>query len=338
MRVFCPSLLVVSAPWQDEDMRTREEDAALRNEAMAWLAAMTNDGLDAMHYLDLKDFHFRGVRQPLRNPQQGIYKPKGCEAALSITTVHRNPGLERPYDDSPGWDGRPRYKWRGSDPLQSDNRALRRAMELDVPLIWFWGVGDGWYKPVFPVYLVDEEMELQQFVVATDPSQNLEASGMAGSEVLRRYSLQTTQQRLHQPVFRSMVMRAYETRCAVCNLGHSVLLDAAHIVEDRAENGVAAVRNGLALCKIHHAAYDAGILGVTPEFRVEIRQDILEEIDGPVLEHGLKGLHNAPLRAVPRRKADKPDPGLLEQHYNAFISADGPWRHVDGAWGNGPRG
>lgn len=313
-------------------MRTREEDTALRREAMAWLAAMTNDGLDAMHYLDLKDFHFQGRRQPLRNPQQGIYKPKGFEAALSITTVYRKQGLARPYDDSPGPDGKPRYKWRGDNPLQSDNRALRRAMELQVPLIWFWGVGDGWHKPVFPVLLVGEEERLQQFVVATDPSQSLEASGMPGSETMRRYSLQVTAQRLHQPVFRGMVMRAYETRCAVCNLGHSVLLDAAHIVEDRAENGVAAVRNGLSLCKIHHAAYDAGILGVTPELRVEIRQDILDEIDGPVLEHGLKGLHNEPLRALPRRRSDKPDPHLLEQHYQKFISADGPWNRVDTAW------
>lgn len=313
-------------------MRTREEDAALRRKAMAWLAARTNDGLDAIWHEDLKDFEFQGVRRPLKDRQLGIYKPKDLDAALSISTVFRREGDDRPYDDAPGADGLLRYKWQGDDPEKFTNRGLRRAMELQLPLIWFWGVAPGWYKPIFPVFLVAEEPDHQQFVVATDPIQNFEASGMGREEVFRRYALRMTQQRLHQPVFRSMVMRAYETRCAVCKLRHSVLLDAAHIVEDRAENGVAAVRNGLALCKIHHAAYDAGILGVTPELRVEIRQDILDEIDGPVLEHGLKGLHNEPLRALPRRRSDKPDPDLLAQHYQKFISADGPWSRVDAAW------
>ena len=138
---------------------------------------------------------------------------------------------------------------------------------------------------------------------------------------MRRYIRQETTRRLHQPVFRAMVMRAYETRCAVCELRHGVLLDAAHIVEDRDERGIASVRNGLALCKIHHAAYDARILGLTPELRVEIRDDILHEVDGPLLEHGLKGLHGQPLRVVPARRAERPDPALLQVQYDRFRSA-----------------
>ena len=44
------------------------------------------------------------------------------------------------------------------------------------------------------------------------------------------------------------------------------------------------MRNGLALCKIHHAAYDSRILGVSPDLVVQIRADILDETDGPLLE------------------------------------------------------
>src|SRR3712207_7569771 len=43
-----------------------------------------------------------------------------------------------------------------------------------------------------------------------------------------------TRRRLHQPVFASQVMVAYETRCAVCSLNHRELLDAAHIIPDSA--------------------------------------------------------------------------------------------------------
>src|SRR3712207_9227509 len=62
-----------------------------------------------------------------------------------------------------------------------------------------------------------------------------------------------TRRRLHQPVFASQVMVAYETRCAVCSLNHRELLDAAHIIPDSAPQGDAVVTNGLALCKLHHA-------------------------------------------------------------------------------------
>ena len=94
---------------------------------------------------------------------------------------------------------------------------------------------------------------------------------------------------------RATVLHAYDTRCAVCALRHVELLDAAHIVSDREEAGIAAVRNGLALCKIHHAAFDSSVLGIRPDLVVEIRSDVLNEIDGPMLEHGLKGRHRQPL-------------------------------------------
>lgn len=299
-------------------MWSAEEQQELREEAMHWLAARTNDGLDALTSTEIAEFDFRGAPFRLMDAQRGIRKPRDFTAALAIRTTYRPPGQQRPYEDDLGPDGLVRYKWRGDDPQHAENIALREAMRQRVPLIWFWGVGVALYKPVFPVYLVDEEPGLHQFVVATDGLQHLESSGSRAEEVMRRYLRQETYRRLHQPVFRSIVMRAYETRCAVCELRHSILLDAAHIVEDRHERGVASVRNGLSLCKIHHAAYDAGILGVTPSLKVEIRADILDEIDGPLLEHGLKRLHNSPLAVVPRRRAERPDPDLLEIHYEGF--------------------
>ncbi len=299
-------------------MWTEAEDLALRSAAIEWLKARTNDGLDSLTSEEIAQFTFRGERFRLMDRQRGIRKPKELGSALSIRTIYRPEGSARPYEDDMGPDGLVRYKWRGDDPHHPENRALRDAMRLAVPLIWFWGVGTALYKPIFPIYLIHEEPLAQQFVVATDGLQHLQSTGSQVEEVLRRYLRAETTRRLHQPVFRSMVMRAYNTRCAVCELRHSVLLDAAHIVEDRHDLGVAAVRNGLALCKIHHAAYDAGILGVTPKLSIEIRDDVLHEIDGPLLEHGLKGLHGQRLRILPMRRAERPDPELLEIHYSRF--------------------
>jgi len=269
---------------------------------------------------EISEFTFRGESFRLLDAQRGIRKPAVLASALSIRTTFRPAGAPRPYDDAIGIDGLVRYKWRGDDPQHAENRALRAAMRDGVPLIWFWGVGVALYKPIFPIYLIAEEPTAQQFVVATDGLQHLAATGSAVEEVMRRYLHRETRQRLHQPVFRSMVMRAYNTRCCICELGHSALLDAAHIVEDGHESGIAAVRNGLSLSKIHHAAYDAGILGVSPQYRVVIRADVLHEVDGPLLEHGLKALHGQQLRVLPNSRSERPDRDLLAIRHDLFLA------------------
>lgn len=284
---------------------------------MRWLAHRTNDGADPLTSEEIKEFRFRSEALPLMDLQRGIRKPAVLDAALSFRTVYRSEGAERPYEDAVGPDGLIRYKYRGVDPDHSENRALRTAMERKLPLIWFFGVGPGSYLPTFPVYIVGEEPDKLQFVIdavthgAIEPQTALE-------ETLKRYITVETRRRLHQPIFRATVMRAYKSRCAVCALGHSQLLDAAHIVPDRDEGGVAAIRNGLSLCKIHHAAFDSHILGVRPDYVVEIRSDLLEEIDGPMLKHGLQERHRQRLMVLPAARRERPARDLLEVSYETF--------------------
>jgi putative restriction endonuclease len=98
------------------------------------------------------------------------------------------------------------------------------------------------------------------------------------------------------------------------------LLDAAHIIADRDERGRPEIPNGLSLCKIHHSAYDVNILGITPGYRVEIREDILAERDGPMLRHGLQELNDQRLH-LPRASGDHPNREYLEERYSAFRAA-----------------
>ena len=314
---------MVEPLWEAAAVATlsRADDARLRAEAMAWLTLRTNDGNDSISHEDLKDFTFAGQRVPLIDNQRGIRKPALLDAALSIRTVYRPEGADRPYDDDQGPDGLIRYKWRGDDGDHAENRALRTALRMQVPLIWFFGVGPGLYAPIYPVHLVGEEPAQQQFVLAP-PGVTLRMSDDSPMEEwLRRYVIAETRRRMHQPVFRATVLRAYKTRCAICALRHSELLDAAHIVADSAEGGIAAVRNGLALCKIHHAAFDARVVGIRPDYVVQVREDILEEVDGPMLEHGLKQRHNQPLMVVPDIRKERPDPELLSVEFERFLSA-----------------
>ena len=275
-------------------------DARLRREAQAWLTVRTHDGQEPITRDELEDFAIDGRPLKLMDRQRGIRKPRELAAALSIRTTYTVEGGVRPYEDAVGPDGLLRYKWRGDDPRHAENRALREAMHRRVPLIWFCGVGPGVYRPVFPVYLLWEEPDRQQFVVDPDVARGLVDRETPVTEHLRRYIRRETWQRLHQPIFRATVLRAYETRCAVCALRHGMLLDAAHIVADREE---------------------AGVLGVRPDLVVEIRADLLEEVDGPMLEHGLKGRHGQRLMALPAMRAEHPDPELLDRRYTEFRAA-----------------
>lgn len=94
----------------------------------------------------------------------------------------------------------------------------------------------------------------------------------------------------------------------------------AHIIEDRSVEGIAAVINGIALCAIHHLAYDRNLLGVDPEGVVHIAGRLLTEIDGPMLKTGLQGFHGASI-SFPPRPMDRPDPVRLQARFEQFRSA-----------------
>lgn len=301
-------------------MASTATERAIRDAAMRWLDARPEDR-EHVDYAWLSGFEYNGQRIPLMDRQRGIRKPAGMEAALAIRTTFTPPGGTPPYSDSIGSDGLQRYMYRGNDPKHPENRALRRAHELKLPLLWFVGVAQGLYEPIYPVWVVSDEPQELQFALALDPAQRfLENAGALDADN-RAYVERLTKARLHQRVFRTQVMLAYETRCAVCSLRRDSLLDAAHIIADGQPDGLPVVPNGLAMCKIHHAAYDARILGIRPDLTLHIRDDVLAEVDGPMLRHGLQDMHNQSLLVLPRRVAARPDPARLERRYADFLSA-----------------
>ncbi len=196
-------------------------------------------------------------------------------------------------------------------------------MGLQRPLIWFWGVAPAEYLPLYPVWLLWEEPDLQQFVVEIEAAANAPLPFEPTVTPLeRRYIERTVRQRLHQPLFRERVLHAYGGRCSLCRLRHLELLDAAHIVGD-AEGGEPVVPNGIAMCKIHHAAFDHQIFGIRPaDYVVEVKPRVLEEEDGPTLRHALQEIHGSKLE-VPRSRLARPDRDLLHARYETYLSRAG---------------
>ena len=208
-------------------------------------------------------------------------------------------------------------------------------MERRVPLIYLYGIAKGKYVPAWPVLIVSDDPANKMFTVQIEDSgrvrrdvastgegqQRLEPPAPdAGADARRSYITRAFQARLHQRAFRERVLGAYKTQCALCRLRHEELLDAAHIIGDTEPDGEPVIPNGLALCKLHHAAYDRNFLTVTPAYVIEVRPSILAEEDGPMLLHGLKEMHGREIY-LPHHREHHPDRERLERRYRRFRAA-----------------
>lgn len=289
-------------------------ETSLRMAVLDWVRgrAETNGGF--VHRHELLGFRVDGRDLPVIDYSRGIRNPAEFASTLSIVT-----SASGPYDDTEAEDGLLHYAYRTGDPWSGDNRKLRTAMQTGAPLILFRKEQPNYLTPVLPVYVVDDEPEGRQFVIALDEAFRFMGDVRDLSGPQRAYAHRLAKQRLHQPAFRTRVLLAYATRCAVCELRHGSLLDAAHIVPDGHDDppGLPTTTNGLALCKIHHAAYDQDMLGVSPDYRVAVDRDLLEEIDGPMLRHGIQEMHGRTL-ALPARRTDLPSRDALAWRWQRF--------------------
>jgi putative restriction endonuclease len=238
-------------------------------------------------------------------------------AALSINT-----SCESSYDDASTSSGFS-YAYRRGSIDQPDNRVLRAADDTRAPLVYFVGTRPGWYHPIFPAYVIADHPEGHHVIVGVGAVQGFVASKLAeapiADEVERVWALRETRVRVHQARFRGLVLPAYRSQCAICRLKEGRLLDAAHIVPDRDPEGVAAVRNGLSLCSIHHRAFDEDLVGVSPDFQVHVARRLLDEEDGPMLDL-LKTFHQTPI-VLPGRPNHRPSQEYLERRFDQFRKA-----------------
>jgi putative restriction endonuclease len=82
--------------------------------------------------------------------------------------------------------------------------------------------------------------------------------------------------------------------------------------------GQPVVPNGIPLSKIHHAAFDAHLIGIDPDLRLHVSERLLAQNDGPMLE-ALKGLHGRTIYR-PTRDKDLPDRERLALRFERYRS------------------
>jgi putative restriction endonuclease len=299
-----------------------DTDLQVRVAAFQWLSEQTSLIGDVLPRKLLEaGFKFQDRRIPLVAPQ-GIFKPQILELPLSITTAPKGR-----YDDYFGKDNFLIYRYRGTDPGHRDNLGLRKVFELKRPLVYFHGIDPGKYLAVWPVYVIGDDPSRLAFKVALDDISSVDVTSNVAKQIgensyaRRAYLTATVKIRLHQRSFRERVLDAYRSQCAFCHLRHRELLDAAHIIPDNLPNSMPTINNGIALCKLHHAAFDSFMLGVSPDYVIHVREDILDEEDGPVLQHGLQELHKTKL-LLPDSRKQWPSQQALEWRYDKFMMGD----------------
>ena len=265
-------------------------------------------GIEVFTATELAQFDVDGTPTRLIANSKGIWNPNHLETTLAVVS-----SADGPYNDrelSPGvW----RYDYEGTT-LAGSNTKLRRAYEHQTPIILFRKIAANTYLPFYPVYVIADHPAALYFELALSEAaaaQTLEDPGT------RSYVERMVKERVHQREFRTKVLLAYENQCTICRLRHRPLLDAAHILPDSHPNGRAVVPNGLSLCKIHHSAYDSNLLGIDPQTTVHINRELLTEIDGPMLKHGLQEMHGLKLQ-LPRQRAMRPESAHLEQRFVEF--------------------
>jgi putative restriction endonuclease len=264
-------------------------------------------------------FAFRGQRVPFLSTQKGIFRAatQSGPAALSIQTSWKSP-----YGDAEVETGY-LYAYRDGSIDQPDNRALRAAFTLQVPIIHFVSTRPNFYNPIYPCFITEDDPVGRRVLVSpgkmVGPLDEREPVSV-DDPIEREYVFRETRVRVHQARFRARVVPAYGDLCAICRLKEAQLLDAAHIVGDLEERGEPVVSNGLSLCSIHHRAFDHDLVGITPDYEVRVANRLLDEEDGPMLEL-LKGFHRETI-VVPKRASWRPDRERLERRYTRFVAAD----------------
>lgn len=259
-----------------------------------------------------------GERVPFLNRMKGIHRAavQRGRAALSIQTSWKSPYADRASDE--GFI----YSYRAGDANQADNRALREAYALQVPIVYFIGTGPGLYQANYPSYVTDDDEAAGEVVVTVGamagPIDEPEPV-LPSDPIARDYAMREVRVRLHQRRFRNHVLPAYRYQCTVCRLRERRLLDAAHIAADAEPEGAPLISNGLSLCSIHHRAFDQNLVGISEDYRVHVSERLLEDEDGPMLEV-LKVAQGSEI-VVPRKKEWRPDTELLAKRFASFKAA-----------------
>jgi putative restriction endonuclease len=142
----------------------------------------------------------------------------------------------------------------------------------------------------------------------TNADESAEIKGKDRREVLR-----IIKQKVREADFRDRILTAYKATCAMCGIQLG-LLDAAHIVPVYSPKSTDETNNGIALCSLHHRAFDNGLVSIDSKYRIEINQANLNKLSVQGLDGGYATFQKnlRAVIAVPADRRDHPHPSHIK--------------------------
>lgn len=129
----------------------------------------------------------------------------------------------------------------------------------------------------------------------------------------RRHVFVQTRKTLRALDFRDRVLTAYSHRCAICGMQLN-LLDGAHILPVSEPDSTDETSNGVALCTLHHRAYDRALVTFDSDYRIHLNEVRVNELVESGQDGKLPEFRNALRRALhlPPDRRDRPKPSFVE--------------------------
>lgn len=130
----------------------------------------------------------------------------------------------------------------------------------------------------------------------------------------RKYAVMAAKKALRDANFKDRVLTAYSNACAMCGV-QLRLLDAAHILPAAHPDSTDETSNGIALCALHHRAYDRGLVTFDTGYRIHRNGAMERELTAGALDRGLIDFQARlpPMISVPPSRADRPSAAFIEQ-------------------------
>lgn len=151
-------------------------------------------------------------------------------------------------------------------------------------------------------------------LVDAEPEEEREFIDTADTDIAaaRRYDMVETMRAYRDAKFRPAVLQAYQHKCCVCQTDLK-LVDAAHIVPVSHPTSTDEVTNGLALCRLHHGAYDNALLGIQSDYRIVINPAMVDRLNEIKLDTAIEPFTKAlPAKIhVPASIEARPNPDNL---------------------------
>jgi hypothetical protein len=209
--------------------------------------------------------------------------------------------------------------------LGPPTRAIILAMRPDVLPFFLIRLADDFAAPQdWDRTAVSQTLEASRryYTVPADLRLDVIVPNLSGGDSdlsLRERAVREIMQPIRDKRFSLLVKKAYGQRCAACGIQLD-LIEAAHI--DPVEDPISTdeTQNGIALCALHHLAYDTNLMDIRADGTIAINERRREQLARMIRDEGLADFHSGLRKRIlfPENHEERPHAKFFERRA-AFI-------------------